>query len=139
MSERPDIYLHHGCLSVSDLDRSIEFYRRVLGFSVESRRKLPDGELEIAFLRRGADRLELVCHADARPLPEFAREERANFQVIGTKHISFGTRDARRLHAELAEQGVAGLSDVFENNPTYLYFFFRDPDGICLEVVAPKD
>ena len=138
MSGRPGLHLHHGCISVSDLDRSMEFYARVLGFEQESRRSLPGGELEIAFLRRGEDRLELVCHADAKPLPDFAAEPRSDFRVIGTKHLSFGTPDPDALHAFLAEQQVDGLTDIADNNPTYRYFFFRDPDGIILEVVSPR-
>jgi len=104
--QRPDLYLHHGCLSVADLDRSIEFYGRVLGFEPESRRRLPGGGPEIAFLRRGEDRLELVCHPRAEPLPDFVADEKSNFRVIGTKHISFGTADPAGLHAFLKEQRV---------------------------------
>jgi methylmalonyl-CoA/ethylmalonyl-CoA epimerase len=139
VTKRPDLYLHHGCLSVADLDRSIEFYGRILGFEQESRRRLPDGGPEIAFLRRGADHLELVCHPGAESLPDFAADEKSNFRVIGTKHISFGTDDPRALHAFLQEQGVDGLSEIHDNNPFYYYFFFRDVDGINLEVVAPKE
>jgi len=138
MSRRPALHLHHGCLSVGDLDRSIEFYGRVLGFDLESRRQLPGGALEIAFLRRGDDRLELVCHAESAPLPEFAQEERSNFAVIGTKHLSFGTADPHALHAFLESQKVDGLTGIYDNNPAYYYFFFRDPDGIGLEVVSPR-
>ena len=139
MTDRPGLHLHHGCLSVADLDRSIEFYARVLGFHPESRRVLPGGELEIAFLRRGDDRLELVCHRDAQALPEFATDPRNDFGVIGTKHLSFGTLDPEGLHAFLAEQRVDGLTDIADNNPAYFYFFFRDPDGIILEIVSPRE
>lgn len=138
MTRRPNLYLHHGCLSVSDLDRSIGFYHCVLGFEEESRRKIKDAGMEIAFLKRGHDRLELVCHSDCQPLPDFAADESSNFRVIGTKHLSFGTDDPEALHAFLTEQQVDGLSKIFDNNPTYFYFFFRDPDGIGLEIVAPK-
>ncbi len=138
MTVRPELRLHHGCIAVADLDRSIEFYERVLGFQQESRRSLQDKGLEIAFLRRGEDRLELVCHADAQPLPEFAADPKDDFRVVGTKHLSFGTPDADRLHAFLAGQQVDGLTDIADNNPTYRYFFFRDPDGIVLEVVSPR-
>ena len=138
MSDTPALHLHHGCISVSNLDRSIEFYSRVLGFQQESRRRLPNGILEFAFLVQGDSRLELVCHSHARPLPEFARDRKTDFQVIGTKHLSFGADDAHKLHTFLAEQRVRGLTEVFDNNPSYYYFFFRDPDDIWLEIIAPK-
>ncbi len=138
MTERPGFYLHHGCLAVADLDVSIDFYTTRLGFVVESRRVLPDRLLQIAFLARGDDRLELVCHEDAEPLPPFARAVTTDFRVVGTKHLSFGTDDADALHGYLSANGVPGLTDVFENNPFYRYFFFSDPDGIILEVVEAR-
>lgn len=138
MNDRPQVCLHHGCISVADLDRSIEFYSRVLGFELESRRYLPGISLEIAFLRSGRDRIEIVCHDEPQALPEFAKTETDDFRVIGTKHLSFGTDDPDGLHVFLAGQGVEGLTEIFENNPSYRYFFFRDPDGIGLEVVSPK-
>lgn len=118
------------------MERSIDFYSRVLGFEVESRRYVSNISAEIAFLRNGDDRLEIICHDDAEPLPEFATEVSSDFRVIGTKHLSFATTRPEELHAFLAEQSVDDLTEIFDNNPTYTYFFFRDPDGIAIEIVS---
>ena len=138
MTKRPQLYLHHGCLSVADMQRSIDFYSTVLGFDVESRRYVSGISAEIAFLKSGEDRLEIICHDDSKPLPEFAAEVSTDFQVAGTKHLSFGTERPEELHAFLAEKSVDALTEIFDNNPTYRYFFFRDPDGIAIEVVSEK-
>jgi catechol 2,3-dioxygenase-like lactoylglutathione lyase family enzyme len=50
--------LHHVGLYVADLDRSIAFYRDAFGLEVAER--LSFGDEQIAFLRIGAHRLELI-------------------------------------------------------------------------------
>ncbi len=43
----------HTMFRVTDLERSLAFYRDALGFEVVSRRDYPDGEFTLAFLRAG--------------------------------------------------------------------------------------
>ena len=135
MAGKAEFRLHHGGLSVSNLERSLEFYKRVLGFELDTRLTTADGNMEIAHIKRGDDFLELFCHKDHLPLPEFARDNLSDFKVLGTKHIAFITDEPEEVHRLLEEQKVEGLTPIFENNPTYKYFFFRDPDGIALEFV----
>ena len=136
---RPDFSLHHGGLTVSDMDRSIDFYKRVLGFEPDTEVTTSDGSLHIVHLKRGNDYLELFCPREPQPLPEFARDNGTDFRVIGTKHIAFSTAHPKEFHRFLEEQSVDSLSPVYENNPHYFYFFFRDPDGICIEIVSPRN
>ena len=137
MGALKDIFLHHGALSVSDAARSIAFYESVLGFVVDTRIVVQDGDLEIVFLKKGGRYLELFCRRNAQPLPEHATDHERDFGVIGTKHLAFGTDDPEAVHAELAHRGVAGLTPVYDGTH-YRYFFFKDPDGIVLEIVSPK-
>ena len=122
---------------MSNLARSIEFYETVLGFIVDTRIVVQDGTLEIAHLRKGDSYIELFCRRNARPLPEHATDHELDFGVVGTKHLAFGTDDPEAVHGELARRGVAGLTPVYDGTH-YKYFFFKDPDGIVLEIVSRK-
>ena len=137
MDAMTDVRLHHGALSVSDLARSIQFYESVLGFAVDTRVVVQGGELEIAHLQKGQGFLELFCHHGVAPLPEHAADHERDVAVVGTKHVAFSTADPEAVHAELQRRGIEGLTPIFEG-PHYRYFFFRDPDGIVLEMVSRK-
>ena len=138
MSQLPNFSIHHGALAVSNMQRSMEFYENVLGFKEDSRVSVPEILLDIVILKRNDDYLELFCHQQAKSLPEFCKDNLTDFQVVGTKHIAFQTDDPKTLHKYLQEKGVDDLTEIFDNNPTYHYFFFRDPDGIPLEIVSRK-
>ena len=71
------------------------------------------------------------------PLPEHAVEHERDLGVVGTKHVAFGTANPEAVHAELERRAVAGLTPIFDGT-YYKYFFFKDPDGIVLEIVSRK-
>jgi catechol 2,3-dioxygenase-like lactoylglutathione lyase family enzyme len=137
MDAMADVNLHHGALCVSDMARSVEFYASVLGFTVDTRAVVEDGALEIVHMKKGTSFLELFCRHGVAALPEHAADHERDLGVVGTKHVAFGTANPEAVHAELARRTVAGLTPIFEG-PHYKYFFFRDPDGIILEMVSRK-
>lgn len=137
MNPLDGVYLHHAALSVSDMARSIAFYRDMFGFSVDTRVMADDQSMEIVHLRKGDHFLELFCHRDPLPLPKHATEIGRDFRTIGTKHLAFATDDPQGVHAALKTRGVNGLTDVHEAR-YYYYFFFQDPDGITVEIVSRK-
>ncbi len=63
--------IEHVALRVTDLDRSIDFYRTVMGFKPVSRRMIADGALEQVVFRVGEDVLVLFYSHDAeKVIPE---------------------------------------------------------------------
>lgn len=136
--DRPPARLHHGALSVSDLERSVEFYNRVLGFKVDTQVTTEDSLMDIAHLYNGSDYLELFAHKNCKPLPDFAKSNDSDLRVVGAKHVAFETPDLEAFHKYLSELGVDGLTEIFDNNPYYDYFFFRDIDGIPIEIVRRR-
>jgi catechol 2,3-dioxygenase-like lactoylglutathione lyase family enzyme len=125
-------WLHHVDLTVSDLERSLAFYDRVLplmGF--ERVADCAEGPLW------AGSRIELGLQA-ARPESRDVRHDRYS---PGMHHLAFGapTRaDVDRVHHELLRLGASILDApaAYERYaPGYYAVFFADPDGIKLEYV----
>ncbi len=114
-------------LQVADLERSVDFYQRVLGF----RPTRHDGGAA-TLVANGDDRslIELQERTGAAPVPRRGR--------LGLYHVAIllPTRaDLGRLLRHLAAVGeLAGASDHHVSEALYL----QDPDGLGLEVYADR-
>ena len=67
--DRPIKMFHHFALDVADMDRSIAFYRDLLGFKLTERHKageVPAIPFELAFLRCGNHHHDLVLSHNTR-------------------------------------------------------------------------
>lgn len=135
--------LEHVALSVKDIERSIEFYRDVIGFEVKMRLepdpKLPQEKVvalkgaapRIAHLYLGGFMLELFQYLTpvGRPIPEdFTQADN------GFTHISLTSTDTRADYKYLVEKGVEFLSEPTEFRPGVWICFFKGPDGEIVEV-----
>jgi glyoxylase I family protein len=124
--------LDHIDLTVSDLERSRQFYADILGFEltttpIDYPNKLFAGSH--SFMVGGVE-ICLIKH------PDTATEDRFNEKRIGLDHLSFKAPNEEALHAlakRLKEAGVETKGvEVFEPNGKK-YVSFRDPDNIQLE------
>ena len=84
---------HHAALSVPDLDLAIDWYGRVLGFSVEKRWEIPAARAKVAYLTKGEMRLEVFEVEDAAELPPERSSARHDLQTHGHKHFAFSVVD----------------------------------------------
>lgn len=113
----------HTMLRVGNLDRSIDFYTRVLGMRVLRREEYPDGKFTLAFVGYGDEKdntvLELTHNWDTD------RYDLGN--AFG--HIAIEVDDARRACEDVR---VAGGKVVREAGPmkhgTTVIAFIEDPD-----------
>ena len=99
---RPD----HAGISVGDLERSIDWYRDMLGFTLEAIVDVPEDTGEVALLRNGDFILELFCIPGAEPLPEGRRHPGTDIRTHGMKHIAYAVPDIVTLMTSLKEKGV---------------------------------
>jgi len=128
---------HHGGLSVPDLDASIEWYGRVLGFEVETRFQIPQIPAEVAMIRRGELRMELFLVPGAEPLPKSRRSPEQDVQTHGNKHVAFAVADADATADELRRRGA---DIVFVGHfPWGSNVFVRDNAGNLLEFVQQAE
>ncbi|MCP2280092.1 VOC family protein [Nocardia amikacinitolerans] len=129
----PRLATGHIGLNVSELDRSVDFYRRALGFE-----QLAEGDADgrrWAFL--GADG-KLVITLWEQSDGVFSTE------TPGLHHLSFQVDDIERVRA--VESVLRELSVNFVHDGVVAHgegvasggIFFTDPDGIRLEVYAPS-
>jgi len=137
-------------LTVSDLDRSLDFYTRVLGFervaetevTGEAHERL-DGlfgvRKRVARLRLGDEEIALTEYLAprGRPAPVDARSDDHWFQ-----HLALVVRDMdeayRHLRAHRVEHASSGPQRLPDWNPSaggIEAFYFKDPDGHALEAI----
>jgi catechol 2,3-dioxygenase-like lactoylglutathione lyase family enzyme len=138
-------------MTVADMDRAVDFYTRVLPF-----RKIYETEasgrpweqlhgvfgarVRVVGLQLGDERLELTEYLAprGRPMPPDTRGNDRWFQ-----HVAIVVRDMDRAYAHLQAHGVVHASTAPQRLPDWnpgaggiQAFYFRDPDGHFLEVLA---
>lgn len=138
--------IHHAAISTPDLDRALDFYCNVLGFTVASRMdwmpgaQLPDTILGLkgsaarqAKLRAGNCFLELFEFSSPAP-----RSAERDIQDHGITHLCLHVRD---LEAEVARLEAAGIRfrSAPQRRPTHASVYGHDPDGNVLELLEVAD
>ena len=113
----------HTNINVTDLEKSIAFYREALGLTEEKRSAAGDGSFTIVVLTDGSEgcRLELTWLRDHGERYDLGENE---------WHIAFRPEDPAAARAKHEEMGCI----CYDNTAMGLYFI-EDPDGYWLEIV----
>ena len=118
---------NHYNFNVTDLSRSLAFYERALGLTVQRRREAADGSFILVFLedRQTGFRLELTWLRDW---------EKDHYDLGDNEmHLAVVTDDiaaARKLHEE--------MGCVCFDNPAMGVYFIEDPDGYWIEILPKR-
>lgn len=135
----------HCGICVSDLDRSLRFYRDGLGFAEGPVYKVGDefraglevaGEVAVSslFLHQPGMTVELL-HYDA---PGVHGHPSASRNQLGLTHLSFEVADVDAAAARLVQYGgeIIESTRTNANDPSAVQIFFlADPDGTRIELM----
>jgi len=143
--------MHHSSFTVSDMDRSIAFYRDFLGMKLLMDTQQMSGSItgamvekmnattesqaigyRLAFLSVGGKQLELVQYTpQGRPQHDNMASD------TGNGHVCFITDDIQQLYEKLvANKFRVHCAPQDMGNSKVIYF--RDPDGVVLEAFEGK-
>ena len=120
-------------LAVADVDRSLAFYRELIGFEVEATYDDPP----YATLTLAGTRLSLAEQghaAEDRPgVTMTAPEDAAKANVVLVVEVD----DAHAVYAELEAKGARFLAEPYKPPWGGCRFFCVDPDGYLVEIEQP--
>jgi catechol 2,3-dioxygenase-like lactoylglutathione lyase family enzyme len=124
----------HVTVSVSNVNKSLAFYRDLLGFPCLGRLKYNNEVgLVIDFLDIGNNSiLEVFSFAKA---PVKASEFISDDRQLGMRHIAFKVKSVDETSARLKKAGVAFTLDPTNATGGVRIAFFKDPDGTLIEIV----
>jgi len=150
--------IHHFNFTVENLDRTVDFYTRLLGFELRARTKYVvevkeflkafgpyhekaiagrGGEYDLAVLELGGLRVEFMQFISPKtpPYP-------GDLTVAGSAHLAIAVKDIVEIRGNLESAGVKFRTGIWPINipgsPPWRYCVLDDPDGIALELVEEK-
>lgn len=139
--------IHHSCICVRDMERSLALYQVVLGMEkvqdthfegavIDKLLELQGARFRIVHLKVGGDILELMQFE--RP----AGQDKAAGHMVndrGLTHFCFTVRDTDEVFRRLKEGGLAFTCEPVTTPTGRKVAYFRDPDGILVEILQEAE
>jgi len=118
------------------MEKSIDFYTRLMGLKFLSRHEIPQNDAEIAFLQnpdgKGA-RLELTFYRKQKRFIQADYEDRV------FDHIAIEVKDMEKTISALQKERITITDEPFRLSPGgSLIAFIEDPDGTLIELIEKK-
>ncbi len=143
--------IYHVGITVTDLERSVAFYKKVLGYSFLGEITMKGKETELLFQRQNCvARVGYLKGSDDEELPsveliQFMNDEvkvdRPDLFKTSISELCFYTDDIEEVYENLKKHNVECLSKpqpfdfTKEGFGKSLAFYFKDPDGNILEMM----
>lgn len=110
-------------LNVSNMDKSLSFYKNVVGLSVERSMK-PNPNMEINFLGNGETQVELIYDT---------KNDKRNYG--NDVSLGFEVESIDKMLEDLNKQNIKVQSGPHQPNPTIKFIYVSDPDGMKVQFV----
>lgn len=126
----------HTSIRTGNIQKSLDFYTRLMGLKLLGRQEIPQNNAEIAFLQdvegKGA-KLELTYYHKQKNFTQAAYEDRI------FDHIALHVSDMEETISKLRKEKVTITDEPFKLKATgSLIAFIEDPDGTLIELIEKK-
>ena len=128
----------HIAVSISNIDRSLAFYRKYFGFRRIEEFKISPGDFRICILRKDKITLELFEFKHRRSLPAYRKQLSSDLKTIGVKHFAFAERNITAAYNRFKKAKVKLATNIRVFEDGLRYFFIKDPDGILIEIMEAE-
>ena len=125
----------HASVRTSNMEKSIDFYTRLLGLKVLRRNEIKATNAQLAFLQDPAGKgciLELTYYKNQKKFSQPEYEERL------FDHLGFEVPDIAEAIAVMKKENITVTDEPFKFNPTTTIAFIEDPDGTLIELIERK-
>jgi lactoylglutathione lyase len=125
----------HTSIRTSNIERSIDFYTRLLGLKLLSRREIKQNNAEIAFMQDAEGKgctLELTFYRNQNNFSQPKYEERL------FDHLGFEVKNMNETLTTLRKENVTITDEPFELATGTTIAFVEDPDGTLIELIERK-
>jgi lactoylglutathione lyase len=125
----------HASIRTSNIEKSIDFYCRLLGLKVVSRKKIKRTNAEIAFLQDPEGKgctLELTYYKNQQKFSQPEYEERL------FDHLGFVVNSMTKTIDAIKKEKITITDEPFQFSPTTNIAFIEDPDGTLIELIERK-
>ena len=126
----------HTSIRTSNMDRSINFYTKLLGLKLLNRHEIPQNNAEIAFLQDADEKgskLELTYYKKQKKFTQPDYEDRL------FDHIAFDIKNMKQTIDTMRKNKVTITDEPFKLGPAGpLIAFIEDPDGTLIELIERK-
>ncbi len=125
--------IHHLAVLVKDIDRSLKFWRDILGIEPSHITDVPQEGARIAFLPLGESEIELVQPT----APDTGISRYLEKHGPGMHHVCLQVDDLSSLLARLKSGGIQLINEspvVGENGRSYAFIHPKSTQGVLVEL-----
>lgn len=127
--------LHNLAFTVSDIEKTIQWYEATLGFKVLTRTVFPAIDAQVAFIQTSNIRLEVLQAQNGFRIEELFADAPNHLLPIGNKTLVLQVNDLHTATLELEEKGVTfAWKELDLTGKGDFSTMIRDPDGNFINI-----
>jgi len=128
------IKFEHTSISVTDINKTIEWYKINFEFELIREFEKPDLEVKGAVLKLGDFILEVLQSYSPEAHIPAGNSLISHFRQIGVNHIAVSVSNINEIYQKFKNNKIELVGELIGNKT----FFCKDPDGILIEVRERK-